>query len=344
MKTCRKDKPVSPPGKLAYEEDIFVCTISMNLRTSSLRASDDDDACLFSKQSVRRSPIKSPSRAAKKQSTTRGRKQEASRQHVKIERSRKKVEERKRKRPSEAGDTRASKAAKRSPRKSDESKEETWFAIVVDDEWRDQKGFMLWEVTADVAEDGTVKAREWYCAAELEPEGGFEFGHQRFLPKQSNFAQKRRLLGRSTQTFLRVDVRRKMVGHPNKKHGKKMFCEIDKEQLRVQEAYCLLDKKLGVEEEREEEQEQEHVDEDWGWPDTDGKTLMTLKRSEWPGPAPGIISTSLVNPAYIRSEVARWAGEREKREVLSVRNPQGLIGFPRSSWPAEGRGGGGRNL
>ena len=24
------------------------------------------------------------------------------------------------------------------------------------------------------------------------------------------------------------------------KHGKKMFCEIDKEQLRVQEAYCLL--------------------------------------------------------------------------------------------------------
>ena len=100
MKTCRKGKPISPPGKLAYEEDIFVCTISMTLRTSCLRASDDDDACLFSKQSVRSSPIKSPSRAAKKQSTTRGRKQEASRQHVQIERSRKKVEERKRKRSS----------------------------------------------------------------------------------------------------------------------------------------------------------------------------------------------------------------------------------------------------
>eukprot|EP00960_Hanusia_phi_P019158 564944-Hanusia_phi.AAC.2 len=251
-------KALSPQGKVSFDDDLIVCTISMNLRATSLQKNRRESSCLFGKHTTRSSPTKSKARVSTKskarasteskarastdpQPSRRSRnktcKQEAAEDGRTTEGNKRKrlascaglsdenqQRQAKKHSPSRLSDENQQRQAKKhsSIKSEPDSKHQSWFAVLVDDEWREQKGFMLWEVTTDVAEDGTVcpfleldvvdhgdqvKAREWYCAAELEPKGleeeeeeeetshceagGFEFGHQRFLPKQSNFVQKR---------------------------------------------------------------------------------------------------------------------------------------------------------
>jgi hypothetical protein len=67
------------------------------------------------------------------------------------------------------------------------------FFINVKNEWRNVRGFQLFEYLEDTREiNGDVlfvpSCREWYCARELEPAGGFKKGHMGFLPKSKTWS------------------------------------------------------------------------------------------------------------------------------------------------------------
>ncbi|KAJ1475909.1 hypothetical protein T484DRAFT_1908793 [Baffinella frigidus] len=132
-------------------------------------------------------------------------------------------------------------AAKQSGSKGASSKNEydpadldTWFLVLVDTWWKDQHGFKLFEVSGEPEDDGSIIAREWRCAAELEPPGGFKFGHQKFKQGSKKLKRKARLLREPKQAYVEVSVRRMT-------HGKGgSFVEIEFEQERVSEAYTRL--------------------------------------------------------------------------------------------------------
>ena len=69
------------------------------------------------------------------------------------------------------------------------------FCLLVDNNWRRERGFHLLEVDAKSKKvleragerECRVTARLWYCAKELEPKGGFEAGKHGFLPLSKSF-------------------------------------------------------------------------------------------------------------------------------------------------------------
>jgi hypothetical protein len=67
------------------------------------------------------------------------------------------------------------------------------FFINVKNDWRSVRGFQLFEYLEETRTiNGDVmhvpSCREWYCAKELEPAGGFRKGHMGFLPKSKSWS------------------------------------------------------------------------------------------------------------------------------------------------------------
>eukprot|EP00961_Rhodomonas_salina_P084853 1139827-Rhodomonas_salina.1 len=106
---------------------------------------------------------------------------------------------------------------------------ESWFAILVDADWRDQRGFRLFEICSDARPHGECKTREWFSTAGM---GDCAPGNQKFVPKTMG-TKKMQL---KHETWLPVSV-------SSGKHRSASYKQIVSETDMVTEAYKVLDGK-----------------------------------------------------------------------------------------------------
>jgi hypothetical protein len=110
------------------------------------------------------------------------------------------------------------------------------WVITVDEAWRDQLGFVLWELeSSEPPVDGFCKAKEWFCNIDVAPEGGMVIGEQRYTPATKAFKKIELLNGH----WVRV-----RVTHRSHQAGKgrrvKRWAEIEDENGRRDRAFEIL--------------------------------------------------------------------------------------------------------
>ena len=110
------------------------------------------------------------------------------------------------------------------------------WVITVDEGWRDQLGFVLWELeSSEPPVDGFCKAKEWFCNIDVAPEGGMVIGEQRYTPATKAFKKIELLNGH----WVRV-----RVTHRSHQAGKgrrvKRWAEIEDENGRRNRAFEIL--------------------------------------------------------------------------------------------------------